>query len=43
MSYPTPRPIKDGALPQSRRRELVLRVPAVSAANALSANPRLIA
>ncbi|MGY3451643.1 hypothetical protein [Bradyrhizobium sp. USDA 4353] len=43
MSYPTPRHIKDSALPQSRCRDLVLRVPAVSAANALSVNIRLIA
>ncbi|MGJ4887097.1 hypothetical protein ACQR1Y_02845 [Bradyrhizobium sp. HKCCYLRH3099] len=43
MSYPTPRHIMDSALPQSRRRGLVLRVPAVSAANALPVNIRLIA
>lgn len=43
MLYLTPRHMKDSALPQSRRRDLALRVPAVSAANALSVNIRLIA
>ncbi|MGC2776874.1 MAG: hypothetical protein WA418_14705 [Bradyrhizobium sp.] len=43
MPHSSPRQIKDIALPQLRRRDLVLRVPAVSTGNAMPQNSQLAA